>query len=75
MFYFNSDGNIQLQYERDVIFDLKQRQKEDGHYVRLYELAKAEFQRNSLQYLRQDMAGKGIIFCGKKSESGMRMGN
>ena len=61
MVWFYSSGNIHLRYDDHVIFDLQKREKEDRHFVRLYEEAKAEFLRNPLRYIRQDFNGPGMI--------------
>jgi len=61
MVWFYSSGNIHLRYDDRVIFDLDRREKEDRHFVRLYEEAKIEFLRNPLRYIRQDFSGQGIV--------------
>ncbi|MDT8299436.1 MAG: hypothetical protein RQ801_14110, partial [Spirochaetaceae bacterium] len=61
--WFYSSGNIHLRYDDQVIFDLDKREKEDRHFVRLYEEAKGEFLRNPLRYIRQDFNGPGIILA------------
>jgi hypothetical protein len=63
MVWFYSSGNIHLRYDDQVIFDLDKREKEDRHFVRLYEEAKGEFLRNPLRYIRQDFNGPGIILA------------
>jgi len=62
MVWFYSSGNIHLRYDDRVIFDLHKREKEDRHFVRLYEEAKREFLRNPLRYIRQDFSGQGVVF-------------
>ena len=64
MVWFYSNGNIHLRYEDHVIFDLHRREREDRHFVRLYEEAKTEFLRSPLRYIRQDFAGPGLILTG-----------
>jgi len=61
MVWFYSSGNIHLRYDERVIFDLDKREKEDRHFVRLYEEAKSEFLRNPLRYIRQDFSGQGVV--------------
>jgi len=61
MVWFYSSGNIHLRYDDRVIFDLDKREKEDRHFVRLYEEAKIEFLRNPLRYIRQDFSGQGVV--------------
>ena len=61
MVWFYSSGNIHLRYDDQVIFDLHKRERDDGHFVRLYERAKAEFLRNPLRYIKQDFVGQGLI--------------
>jgi outer membrane biosynthesis protein TonB len=61
MVWFFSSGNIHLRYDDQVIFDLDRREKEDRHFVRLYEEAKTEFLRNPLRYIRQDFTGQGVV--------------
>ncbi|MCK5735667.1 MAG: hypothetical protein KAH21_04270, partial [Spirochaetaceae bacterium] len=61
MVWFYSSGNIHLRYDDRVIFDLDKREKEDRHFVRLYEEAKKEFLRNPLRYIRQDFSGQGVV--------------
>ncbi len=61
MIWFYSSGNIHLRYDDRVIFDLDKREKEDRHFVRLYEEAKSEFLRNPLRYIRQDFSGQGVV--------------
>lgn len=63
MIWFYSSGNIHLRYDDQVIFDLDKREKEDRHFVRLYEEAKGEFLRNPLRYIRQDFSGQGVVLC------------
>lgn len=63
MVWFYSSGNIHLRYDDQVIFDLDKKEKEDRHFVRLYEEAKGEFLRNPLRYIRQDFNGPGIILA------------
>ena len=64
MVWFYSSGNIHLRYDERVIFDLHNREKEDRHFVRLYEEAKKEFLRNPLRYIKQDFSGQGIVLSG-----------
>jgi len=61
MVWFYSSGNIHLRYDDRVIFDLDKREKEDRHFVRLYEEAKIEFLKNPLRYIRQDFSGQGVV--------------
>ncbi|MCK5249362.1 MAG: hypothetical protein KAJ98_05315, partial [Spirochaetaceae bacterium] len=63
MIWFYSSGNIHLRYDDHVIFDLYKREKEDRHFVRLYEEAKGEFLRNPLRYIRQDFSGQGVVLA------------
>ncbi len=63
MVWFYSSGNIHLRYDEQVIFDLHKREKDDGHFVRLYEQAKAEFLRNPLRYIKQDFGGPGVVLA------------
>ena len=64
MVWFYSSGNIHLRYEDRVIFDLHLREKEDGHFVTLFDKAKAEFIRNPLRFIRGDFSGPGVILTG-----------
>ena len=64
MVWFFSSGNIHLRYEDRVIFDLHLREKEDDHFVTLFDKAKAEFIRNPLRFIRGDFSGPGIILTG-----------
>jgi len=61
MVWFYSRGNLHLRYDDQVIFNLQRREKEDRHFVQLYEEAKAEFFRNPLRYIRQDFSGAGMV--------------
>ncbi|RKX98144.1 MAG: hypothetical protein DRZ90_03905 [Spirochaetes bacterium] len=63
MVWFYSSGNIHLRYDERVIFDLDKREKEDRHFVRLFEEAKSEFLRNPLRYIRQDFSGQGVVLA------------
>lgn len=62
--WFYSSGNIHLRYDDKVIFDLHKREKQDRHFVRLFEEAKTEFYRNPFRYIRQDFSEAGIILTG-----------
>ena len=62
--WFYSSGNIHLRYEERIIFDLHLREKEDGHFVTLFDAAKAEFVKNPLRFIRSDFSGPGIILTG-----------
>jgi len=63
MVWFYTSGNIHLRYDGRIIFDLYRREKEDRHFVYLYEEAKRDFLRNPLRYVRQDFAGHGIYLA------------
>ncbi len=62
MVWFYSSGNIHLRFNDEVIFNLHRREKEDRHYIRLYDEAKSEFLRNPLRYIKQDFSGHGVVF-------------
>ena len=62
--WFYSSGNIHLRYEDRIIFDLHLREKEDDHFVTLFDAAKAEFVKNPLRFIRSDFSGPGIILTG-----------
>jgi len=63
MVWFYNSGNIHLRYDDRIIFDLHRREKEDRHFVHLYEEAKHDFLKNPLRYVRQDFAGRGIYLA------------
>jgi len=63
MVWFYTSGNIHLRYDEKIIFDLHKREKEDRHFVYLYEEAKHNFLRNPLRYVRQDFSGHGIYLA------------
>ena len=63
MLWFYTSGNIHLCYDDKIIFDLHKREREDRHFVHLYEEAKHEFLKNPLRYVRRDFAGHGIYLA------------
>jgi len=64
MVWFYSSGNLHLRYDDRIIFNLRRRERDDRHFVQLYEEAKAEFLRNPLRYIRQDFSGTGMVLSG-----------
>jgi len=63
MVWFYTSGNIHLRYDDRIIFDLHKREKEDRHFIYLYEEAKHNFLRNPLRYVRRDFSGHGIYLA------------
>ena len=59
--WFYNSGNIHIRFEGKEIFDLYERARKDGHFLDLYELARAELIKNPVRYIRQDFEGNGII--------------
>ncbi|RLW69382.1 MAG: hypothetical protein B6D68_02110, partial [spirochete symbiont of Stewartia floridana] len=64
MVWFYSSGNINLRYDDQVVFDLHKREKQDKHFVRVFEEAKAEYYRNPFRYIKQDFSDAGLILTG-----------
>ncbi len=63
MVWFYSSGNINLRYDDKIVFDLHKREKQDKHFVRVFEEAKAEYYRNPFRYIKQDFSDVGLILA------------
>jgi nucleoid-associated protein YgaU len=58
--HFFNDGNIQVFHNRDMLFDLRRREKNDLHFIERARLLKDIHLKNPLRYKPEDLEGPGF---------------
>lgn len=58
--FFYDDGNVNLNYDKKLIFDLKSREKRDLHFIEKTKWINAQFLKNSLRYHPSDFNKPGF---------------
>jgi len=59
--YIYDNGNVTLLYDKDRLFDLKDREKKDLHFIELTRRIKEQFVRNPLRYVSEDFNTPGFL--------------
>ncbi len=58
--FFYDDGNVNLNYDKKLLFDLKSREKKDLHFIEKTKWIMAQFLKNSLRYSPSDFNKPGF---------------
>jgi hypothetical protein len=61
---FYDDGNVQLYFDKKLIFDLKGREKKDLHFVERTKLIADQLSRDTLRYRNADFKEPGFFIAG-----------
>lgn len=61
---FYDDGNVQLYFDKKLIFDLKGKQKKDLHFVERTKLLADQLSRDTLRYRNADFKEPGFFVAG-----------
>ncbi|HUT66054.1 MAG TPA: hypothetical protein VMZ05_07895 [Spirochaetota bacterium] len=61
---FYDDGNVQLYFDKKLIFGLKGREKKDLHFVERTKLMADQLSRDTLRYLNADFKDPGFFVAG-----------
>jgi len=59
--YFYTDGNMSVYYGRNKIFNLRDRERFDGHFIERAKRIRSLFIKNQLRYRSEDFRGPGFI--------------
>jgi hypothetical protein len=61
---FFDDGNIHVLYDRDVLFDLRKRERDDLHFIHRSNMLKDIHSRNPLHYRPEELSRPGFTVIG-----------
>lgn len=61
MVYFYNNGNIQLNFCNELLFDLYNREKRDVHYLKRCEEIISAYRKDPVRYQKKDLKGKGFF--------------
>lgn len=59
--HFLDDGNIHILYDRNLLFDLRKREKSDLHFIERSHMLKGIHAKNPLQYRPEDLEAPGFL--------------
>ncbi|HUX51966.1 MAG TPA: hypothetical protein VMW73_14320 [Spirochaetia bacterium] len=59
--YFYTDGNMSVYFGRNKIFNLRDRERFDGHFIERAKRIRSLFIKNQLRYRPEDFRGPGFI--------------
>jgi hypothetical protein len=59
--HFFDDGNIQVLHDRNVLFDLRKRERSDLHFIERARMLKDIHTRNPLRHRPEDLEGPGFV--------------
>lgn len=62
--HFFDDGNIQVLYDRDMLFDLRKREQTDLHFIERSRMLKEIHSKNPLRYRPGDLERPGFTIIG-----------
>ncbi len=63
--HFFDDGNIHVLYDRNLLFDLRKREKSDLHFIERSHMLKDIHTRNPLRYKAEDLQNPGFALIEK----------
>lgn len=59
--HFFDDGNIHILYDRNLLFDLRKREKSDLHFIERAHMLKGIHAKNPLRYRPEDLEAPGFL--------------
>lgn len=59
--YFHTDGNMTVYYGRNKIFDLRERERRDEHFIEQAKRIRSQYIKNQLRYREEDLKNPGFI--------------
>ena len=63
--HFFDDGNIQIFFDRNLLFDLRKREKSDLHFIERAHVLKDIHIKNPLRYRPEDLERPGFLLVGQ----------